>query len=505
MQLKLKLKNYSICYRIFSLILILAITLAYPTKAQTQYEQIEEVLNVYHDYGLFNGSVLVAKNGKILFKEGFGEANKSWNISNTPDTKFRIASSTKQFTAALILKLVEEGKLELKGKVTDYLAGYPSEQGDKITIHHLLSHTSGIPSYTTPTFMANEVRDPFTPDSLVGLFSTLELQFEPGARWSYSNSGYILLGTIIEAVTGKSYQEVLQKNILNPLDLNKTGYANYRKIINHKATGYINTPSGFERAPYLDTSVPYSAGMLYSTVEDLFKWDQLLYGEKVFKKQETQALLFRHHADIPKTMTEQFNLPPHYGYGWFTGQVLVDGDSVTVIEHGGSIFGFSTGFWRMPDEKNTVILMDNTSSGEVRNLGHALISILYNKVPQYPKKPIGNELFKIIDEQGITAAKEQYKTLWDDHRQEYNFKESELNTLGYYYLQNDKAECAIAVFKLNLLTYPQSANGYDSLGEAYMKAGMKDKAIESYRKSLKLNPNNTNAQKILKQFCDEDK
>lgn len=499
-----KLNNCSYCCRTLSLFLVLTMILAYSAEAQGQRDQVEEILNAYHDQGLFNGSVLVAKKGEVIFKGGFGEADKSWNIPNSTDTKFRIASSTKQFTAALILKLVEEGELELKGKVTDYLADYPPEQGNKITIHHLLSHTSGIPSYTTPAFMANEVRDPFTPDSLVGLFSALELQFEPGSRWSYSNSGYILLGAIIEAVTGKPYQNVLQEYILNPLGLTQTGYDNYRDIVTHKATGYINTPGGFERAPYLDTSVPYSAGMLYSTVEDLFKWDRLLYSEKVFNKKETKALLFKHHAAIPKAMTEQFNLPPHYGYGWFTGQVPVDGDTVTMIEHGGNIFGFSTGFWRMPDERNTVILMDNTSSREVRNLGHALISILYNKEPQYPRKPIGKELFKMIDEEGISAAKERYKTLWDDHREGYNFEESQLNTLGYYYLQNDKVEYAIAVFKLNLLTYPKSANGYDSLGEAYMKAGMKDKAIESYRKSLELNPNNKNAQKLLKQFGVED-
>lgn len=387
MKLKLKSKNFSFCNRSLSFFLILAIALAYPAESQSLREQVDKILNTYHDYGLFNGSVLIAKNGEILFKGGFGEANKNWNIPNTTDTKFRIASSTKQFTAALTLKLVEEGKLELNGKVTDYLADYPSAQGNKISIHHLLSHTSGIPSYTTPDFMANEVRDPFTPDSLIGLFSALELQFEPGSKWSYSNSGYILLGKIIEVVTGKSYQNVLKEYILDPMNLNQTGYDNFREIIEHKATGYINTPGGFQRAPYLDTSVPYSAGMLFSTVEDLFKWDRLLYGEQVFKKNETKALLFQHHAAIPKAMSDQFNLPPHYGYGWFTGQISVNGDKITMIEHGGSIFGFSIGFWRMPDERNTVILIDNTSSGEVRNLGHALISILYNKVPQYPKKP----------------------------------------------------------------------------------------------------------------------
>jgi CubicO group peptidase (beta-lactamase class C family) len=205
MKLKPTCHNTFRCCRIFLVLLMLTVASVFPAVAQSQREQIINLLNAYHEYGLFNGAVLVAKDGEVLFKGGFGDANKSWNIPNTADTKFRIASTTKQFTAALALKLVEKGKLELEGRVSEYLADYPPEQGNKVTVHHLLSHTSGIPSYTTPAFMSNEVRDPFTTDSLIALFSGLELQFEPGSRWSYSNSGYILLGAIIEAVTGKSY------------------------------------------------------------------------------------------------------------------------------------------------------------------------------------------------------------------------------------------------------------------------------------------------------------
>lgn len=466
-------------------------------KGQSQVHQIEDLLATYHEYGLFNGSVLVAKNGKILYKGGFGEANMTWDIPNRPETKFRIGSATKQFTATLILKLVEEGKLDLQGKITDYLPEYPAPQGNKITIHHLLTHTSGLPSYTTPDFMSDQVRDPFPPDSLIALFSDMELQFEPGTKWSYSNSGYIVLGAIIEKVTGQPYDRVLQQRILEPFGLKNTGYDHYGHITKHFASGYFSTPAGYERAPYLDTSVPFSAGMLYSTVEDLFHWDQLLYGDKIFEHKETKEQLFAPQTDIPEAVSKQANLPPHYGYGWSTGTVTIGSHNIQMIEHGGSIFGFSTGFWRMPEEHNTVIIMDNSSSREVRNLGHDLISILYGDMPEPPGQPISRLMFQWIDSLGVEPALRRYNELFRDKHATFNFQESQLNSLGYYYLNSGEVNKAIAVLKLNVQSYPESANTYDSLGEAYLKAGRDEKALEYYQKSLQLNPENANAEQIL--------
>lgn len=476
---------------------VLLLEISLPVKAQTKIEQIDTLLTEYHEYGLFNGSVLISEDGELLYKKGFGKANRDWNIPNTADTKFRIGSTTKQFTAALVLSLVEAGKLDLDATVSDYLPDYPEEQGNQITIHHLLTHSSGIPSYTTPTFMSDEVRDPFTPDSLLALFADLDLQFKPGTRWAYSNSGYILLGAIIESVTQKPYAEVLRQRILAPLGLNNTGYDHYSEIIPKRAAGYVQTPAGFKRAPYLDTGVPFSAGMLYSTVEDLYKWDQLLYEKGPFTQEETKTLLFTPHIALPEGMADRVGLPPYYGYGWFVGKIPMGDDSVKIIEHGGSIFGFSTGFWRMPDDHNTVIIMDNSSSDEVRNLGKGLISILYGEAAEKPKEPVSGFLHKLIQAKGVETAKTSYKQLFETGAGRYNLQEDELNKLGYYYLNHGKIEWAIEVLKLNTESYPGSANTYDSLAEAYMQAGENAKALKNYRKSLEMNPDNANARRMI--------
>ncbi len=230
----------------------------------------------------FNGTVLVAENGKVIVKKGYGLANMEWNIPNTPDTKFRLGSVTKQFTAFLILQLVDQGKLKVSEKITTYLPDYPKATGDKITVHHLLTHTSGIPNYTNfPRFFETMSRDPYAPEAFVKKFSDLPLDFEPGSNFSYSNSGYFLLGVLIEKVTGKPYATVLQEAILTPAQLKDTGYDLPGPILPKRAAAYEKRGSGYVNAPYLDMTIPYAAGSLYSTVEDLYRWDQLLYTDKL--------------------------------------------------------------------------------------------------------------------------------------------------------------------------------------------------------------------------------
>src|SRR6266436_2759532 len=261
--------------------------------AQDKGRKIDELVSVYNKYGQFNGSVLVADSGKVIFKKGFGLANMEWNIPNQPDTKFRLGSITKQFTATLILQLVEQGKIKLDGKLTDYLPDYRKDTGAKVTIHNLLSHTSGVPNYTAQQgFFQNVSRNPFTVDDFIKKYASGDLEFEPGTKFNYSNSGYFLLGAIIEKVTGKPYEQVLKEKIFDPLGLKDSGYDHWETILSKRAIGYTQTPRGYETAPYLDMSIPYAAGSLYSTVEDLYLWDQALYGEKVLSA-KSKELMFK--------------------------------------------------------------------------------------------------------------------------------------------------------------------------------------------------------------------
>src|ERR1041385_1040776 len=179
--------------------------------AQDKAAKIDELMKVYNSYRQFNGAVLVAENGKVIFKKGYGMANMEWNIPVETDTKFRLGSITKQFTSMLIMQLVQEGKIKLDGKLTDYLTDYRKDTGDRITIHQLLNHTSGIPSYTgLPNFFQDISRNPYTVSDFVKKYASGDLEFEPGTKWNYNNSGYFLLGAIIERVSGKTYEQVLK-------------------------------------------------------------------------------------------------------------------------------------------------------------------------------------------------------------------------------------------------------------------------------------------------------
>ena len=226
-------------------------------QAQEKQALIDELVGKYHGYAQFNGTVLVAEQGRVIFKKGYGEANKEWNIPNTPDTKFRLGSITKQFTATIILQLAEQGKLRLDGKITEYLPDYPGATGDKVTISHLLTHSSGIRGYTElPNFGKDLSRNPFTPAEFLKVFWNLPLQFEPGTKFSYSNSGYFILGVIIEKLTSKSYAQVVDENIFKPLGMTNSGYDMPGPILPKRAAVYQKRGSEFVNAAYLDMTVP---------------------------------------------------------------------------------------------------------------------------------------------------------------------------------------------------------------------------------------------------------
>ncbi len=464
-------------------LLILSFATATAAIAQDHAKSIDEMVKKYQEYGQFNGAVLVAENGKVILKKGYGMANMEWGIPAAADTKFRIGSVTKQFTAAMILQLADEGKIKLDAKMTDYLTDYRKDTGDKVTIHHLLNHTSGIPSYTTAEFFREYSRDPYSVDEFVKKFSSGDLEFEPGSKFAYNNSGYFLLGAIIEKVTGKSYEENLKTRITAPLGLTNTGYDNNSPLIKNRAQGYEKSPEGFVNAAYLDMGLPYAAGSMYSTVEDLFKWDQALYTDKVVSA-KSKALMFTPGLQ-------------NYGYGFFIRDRKIGKTEKTTkeISHGGGINGFNCLFTRLVDGKNLVIILDNIGQGRYHGaMTNNVVSILNGLPYDPPKMSIAEALRPTAMSNGGAAAVAKYRQFKKSDSAKYDFHELELNTLGYELLGAGKTKDAIEIFKLNVEMHPEAANPYDSLGEAYFKDGDKTKALANYKKSLELDPANVGAQ-----------
>jgi len=466
--------------------------------AQNKANKIDELMTLCYDYGQFNGPVLVAEGGKVIYKKGFGLANMEWNIPNEPDTKFRIGSNTKQFTSMLIMQLVEEGKVKLNDKITDYLPEYRKDTGDKVTIYQLLTHTSGIPDYANlPGFFPDSIRNHYSLDYLVKKFCSGDLEFEPGKKFKYSSSGYVLLGIIIEKVTGKSFKEVLWEKILRPLKMYNTGVDNNKIILEKRAYGYMKENFEYVNEPYYYIPNAYAAGDMYSTVEDLYLWDQALYTEKLLSE-KYKKIMFKPHgltAGLP-------TYGASYGYGWLINKLLPASseDSLVMIWHQGYIAGFNTMISRLVDDKHLVVIFNNTGHSKLWDINLAIVNILYDSPYDLPKKSIFETLAKTIAEKDVESAIEQYHDLKEKYSDDYDFAETELNNLGYQLLGMKKIKEAIKIFKLNVDVFPESSNVYDSLGEAYMINGDKEFAIKNYEKSLELNPDNKNAIEMLKKL-----
>lgn len=333
-------------------------------------DRIDEYLKEYEAKGWFSGSVLVAEDDGILLNKGYGMADYERGVSNTPKTRFHLGSITKQFTAMAIMQLAEEGRLSTEDTLSKYIPDYPN--GKTITIHQLLTHTSGIPDYINDDPSFSEIcRLYHTTDEIIDRFKNKPLEFKPGTRYDYSNSGYVLLGYIIEKVSGKSYEEYLSDNIFKPLGMNNTGYDNLKPLIKDRACGYSISEGKLTNAEFFDRSNLKGADGLYSTVEDLYIWDQALYTEAIAQKQTLDSIFKAY--------------PPanNYGYGW-----TINGGEV---HHFGRMDGFYTCISRDTVEKTTIIILSNIQQAPIANIYSDIRSMMNGKNCKAPE-----ELEKII-------------------------------------------------------------------------------------------------------------
>lgn len=458
-------------------------------------KEIDNILSAYHNFDLFNGSLIVGKGGKEILKKSYGKANFAWNIDNTPTTKFRIGSLTKQFTALLILQLKQEGKLKLDDKITTHLPWYFKNTGSKLTIHNLLSMTSGLPNYTDEANPIME-REELLPKEFALKYFKDTLLFEPGKNISYCNTGYYILGMIVEAVTGKTYENVLQERVFNVLGMTNSGIETPNQSIPNLAEGYTLYMGEYIIPHSINMkTMTFSAGTIFSTVEDLFLWDKSFYSDKLL------------NAENRKLMCTKYL--PNYGYGVAVNNMknfLGTNKDITLISHDGGIGGFSSYMARIPEDSIFVVLLDNTRAGmrgnDLVGISNNILPILYGVKAELPKPVAYIELLRLVRATSIDEGISQFKNAILNNKDDYNFNglENSLNVIGYNYISNGDLISAIKILKLNTEQFPESANAHDSLGEAYYKNNQLDLALQHYKKSYQLDQKNDNAKKMIEEI-----
>lgn len=345
----------------------LALAFAFVTgacHAQVPVDRLEQVVQPYVDAQVFMGSVLVAQNGKPLFNKGYGWADMEWNIPNSPTTRFQIASVTKQFTAASILLLEDRGKLKTDDLVKKYLPDAPASW-DKITIYHLLTMTSGIPGDAAQYELG-------PPDRLA--FANKPLQFQPGEKWDYSNLGYDVLGYLLEKVSGQTYADFLLENIFKPLGMNDSGYDSNVTIIPHRASGYWPGADGIENAERTNIGGAFAAGAIYSSAEDLLRWEEGLFGGKVL----SPASLRKMTAPFKQTI---FN----NGYACALYVSRVNGH--LVLDYDGNGIGFNAQLAYYPEEKLAVIVLANLNGIVTGKINKALAAAVQGEPVAFTPPP----------------------------------------------------------------------------------------------------------------------
>ena len=337
-----------------------------PLFPQTKKEKLNEILSAYSIINKFNGSALVYHKGEILLNQGYGYKNVETGEKNYSNTIFQIGSATKQFTAAIILKLQEQGKLNLQDKLSKYFPEYP--KGDSINIHQLLSHTSGIYNYTdNEKFMQNELTLPASREKMMSLFENKPLDFPPGSQMKYSNSNFLLLGYIIEKVAKRPYEKNVYGLIFEPLHMNESGF-DFAHLKN-KATGYTGiTENSGNPSIVVDSTVSFAAGAMFSTTGDLLKWHLGLLNNRVIKR-----------SSIEKAFTAYKN---DFGYGW----VIDSFDRKKGVYHNGSIPGFTSNIYRIEKDNTCIIILNNIPNPKIDIITQDLLAALYDKPYKLPEQ-----------------------------------------------------------------------------------------------------------------------
>ncbi len=460
----------------------------YSSIAQSKKEKMDELMKAYHGFNMFDGSVLVVENGKIVYKNAFGMANREWDIPNTTDTKFMIGSVSKPITAILVLIQVQKGLISLDKTISDYIPEFSKKNGSRITIRQLLGHASGMPNYDIiKDFFPRISRQNVTREDYMKLYMDSTLVFEPGKSYYYSSWGYFTLGYIMERVTGKTYSQLMKEDIFDKLDMKDSGSYYHTQIVKKRATGYDYTLGGFTSADFRDQSNTMGTGDLYSTVEDLFKLHIGITNNTLLNKKLTEEMF------TPGIR------PWRYGFGWFNQNFkYTPTDSVFVNYHLGMTEGFLSFLVRIPSTNSLVVFLCNSSPTHFFGIASNLMKVLYNK-PVNLKQPVHKALESVIVKNGAVKAVEEYRKMKADTAH-YYVDWLAMNQLGDQLFALKRYEDARIIFENNALEFPERDLALLSLAKTYEELGRKEDAIVYYKKVLAVNPGYEEAKNRLKEL-----
>lgn len=451
--------------KILSVLLLIGLQFGF-TQTTAKTKSIQQIFDYLTDNNLFNGAALVVDDGKVIYKRAFGYANMEWMIPNTPDTRFDIGSVTKQFTAVLILQLAAEGKIELSDKISEYLPEMPEEFSDKITIHQLLTHTSGLPSPSSgmADYIKVGMRIPYTFQERLEQLRKSEFEFEPGTSWSYNGFGYTILGHIVARVTGKSLEDNYKERIFRPLGMTQSGVILDSRLIPRKAYGYQKKWDDSYIPPvyFSQTEAKLGGGGLYSTIEDFLKWYKAVQGRS-FLTDPMKKVYFTSHYRFPDG--------DGYCYGHYSTKYKIDeNQNVDVFYHGGSQPGASALILRVPEKDQCVVLFHNAGMGHeefLYEIAIEVLNILYGKEFNYPKMSILYSVGYTALFGSIEEVSKHYYYLKNNLNDAYIFDPDQLSYMAMVLMQFGAVENIPGVLKLNIEEYPEEYLSYYELGKFY--------------------------------------
>lgn len=471
-----------------NMLLLLLVCSGGIARAQSKQERMDAIMRSYHAYNMFDGAVLVAENGKVIYKKGFGMANREWNIPNSTDTKFMIGSISKPLTAMLTLVQVRKGAINLDGKVADYLPEFKGKPGGIVTIRQLLNHTSGLPNYDIiKDFFPRISRQYFDRSDYIKLYMDSALAFTPGTKYNYSSWGYFTLGYILERVSGKSYSQLMKEEVFDKLDMKSSGSYYHTQVVSKRATGYDYSVEGYNSSDFRDQSNTMGTGDVYSTVEDLFKFHLGISNNTLIDKKLTDIML------TPGIK------PADYGLGWFNKNFkYTDTDSVAVNFHLGMTDGFIAFLVRIPSTNSLVVILCNSSPTDFFGITRNLVSLLYNK-PVKIKKPLHKTVESVIAGKGATAAVQAYSKLKSDTAN-YYIDWVSMNFIAEQLLQLKRFEDARIIGEHNATEFPDKDMVMVTMANIYLKLNRKPDAITYYKKALAIFPGYEEARNRLKEL-----